>query len=320
MFLHKRTFALSAEGMCVAAGHGLAALGGLVGVRLLTGVMSPTSYGELALAMTMTVLVQQTLLCPVTAALRRFYATSAEKQRIRTFLRAAAELFAWGILLQLGAGILLVLVTLIWFNSHWLWLVLATCLFCFFSGVGDCIQSIHIAARDRVVVAAHVAASQWLRFLIATLCVLWVGTTSTMAMTGFFLAASIILLSQTHFFCTRIRSLAGDSPPAITAQVRQLRRELVRYATAEAASLFLWPELRTKHLLVPKVTTATCGCLFSVVGALCWGLNGVAYAGAATATIYLLWVLWLIRNSMALHCPPISLSVGSATNSIDVPG
>lgn len=45
------------EFVWVAIGLGLATVGGAVGVRLLTGVLSPSTYGELALIITLASLV-----------------------------------------------------------------------------------------------------------------------------------------------------------------------------------------------------------------------------------------------------------------------
>ena len=69
---------LGRELIWISLGQGLATLGALVGVRLLTSVLNPTIYGQLALAMTLALLVNQMLLGPLSGAALRFYAPAHE--------------------------------------------------------------------------------------------------------------------------------------------------------------------------------------------------------------------------------------------------
>ncbi|HEV2070110.1 MAG TPA: hypothetical protein VGR26_09980, partial [Acidimicrobiales bacterium] len=64
---------LGREAAWVAAGQAAAALGAFVGVAVLTNVLDPTTYGELALGITLASLAQLVAWSPITAAVLRFF-------------------------------------------------------------------------------------------------------------------------------------------------------------------------------------------------------------------------------------------------------
>jgi O-antigen/teichoic acid export membrane protein len=66
--------------------------GALLGVRLLTELLDPAAYGELALAMTVATLVNQVLLGPIGGGITRFYAPAQEQSALGDYLRASSRL------------------------------------------------------------------------------------------------------------------------------------------------------------------------------------------------------------------------------------
>ena len=73
---------LSIEGSWIVIGQGAAVAGSLVGVRLMTGLLAPAAYGELALGMTAATLVNQAIL------------VAADEQKIPEVLKLAEEALA----------------------------------------------------------------------------------------------------------------------------------------------------------------------------------------------------------------------------------
>jgi O-antigen/teichoic acid export membrane protein len=63
--LSERFRRLSKEGLWIVTGQVATIAGSLVGVRILTGLMTSRQYGELALGMTIATLVNQVILGPL---------------------------------------------------------------------------------------------------------------------------------------------------------------------------------------------------------------------------------------------------------------
>ena len=181
-------------------GQVIAVAGSLVGVRMLTGLLAPEVYGELALGMTVATLVNQSVLGPLGNGIVRFYAPAVEQGDSRGYLNAVRRL----VLLATGAIAIVILFTLasllVSGHAQWIVLALAAFIFAILSGYNSILSGIQNAARQRRIVALHQGAESWVRFLIAAGLVLVLGATSTVAMIGFSIAIIFVLASQSIFF------------------------------------------------------------------------------------------------------------------------
>ena len=65
------------------------------------------------------------------------------------------------------------------------------------------------------------------------------------------------------------------------------------FATGQMLALKLMSELRSRKLLVPKITTAALGIVFNIIGASVAGINGVVLALVAFSAVYMLWMMVL---------------------------
>jgi O-antigen/teichoic acid export membrane protein len=191
---------LSKEGLWVVVGYALAVLGALAGIRLLTELLGPREYGELALGMTIAMLVNQAVLGPLCQGAIRFYAAAVERQdfsgywsavRRLTLLATAAliVLAPLGIAALLASGLV-----------HWIGLLCAGLVFAVLSAYTAILGGIQNAARRRAVAALHQGIEGWARFLVAAVLLLAFGGGSTTAMTGYAVAALLVLASQYWFF------------------------------------------------------------------------------------------------------------------------
>jgi O-antigen/teichoic acid export membrane protein len=223
------------ETVVVAAGQALAALGSLVGVRLLTQALDPQRYGELALGMATVTFLQNVLVQPLFEAALRFLAPASEAGELAAYL-AAIRLLARRVLLLL-AGIAVsataVLGTLGY--GRWLGMLAGITAFTAFLLASTTLNGIQSAARQRAVVAWHEGGGQWLRFLLAALAVVILGQSSTWAMLGYASAAGLVLASQVSF----LRSHASLGPAwragAASAALGQWTARLREYAWPFAA-------------------------------------------------------------------------------------
>ncbi len=201
IFLRSERFRrLSKEGFWIVLGQTAVVVGSLVGVRLLTGLLDPAAYGELALGMTVATLVNQVVLGPIGNGVTRFYAPSQEQGDIGGYLNAVHKL----VLSATGVIILMILLAvaglLIIGRTEWIAIATAAFIFAIFNGYNSILNGIQNAARQRSIVALHQGMESWLRFLVAAGLMLWLGTTSTVAMVGYAIAVILVLGSQYVFF------------------------------------------------------------------------------------------------------------------------
>src|ERR1035437_8374295 len=191
---------LSKEGAWIVLGQATAVLGSLASVRLLTELLDPAAYGELALGMTVASLVNQTVLGPLSNGITRFYAPAQERGDLRSYLSAvrglvlAATAVIAVMTLLSGAGLLIA------GRMESIAIASAALIFAGLSGYNSIRSGIQNAARQRSIVALHLGIESWARFLLAAALLLWLGATSTVAMVGYALGVTLVLGSQYMFF------------------------------------------------------------------------------------------------------------------------
>jgi O-antigen/teichoic acid export membrane protein len=234
---------LGREFFWIVTGQAVIVIGSLVGVRLLTGVLSPEVYGELALGMTLVALVNQIVIAPLCCApAGRFFASAREKDELTSFLTVLRKFFAQatGIVLLIAiVGCLLLLLT---GQFKWLWLGIAAFGFALLSGYNSILDTLQNAARQRLIAAWHQALASWGRFLMAVGMVLWLGATSAVALLGYGLATLLVLGSQWWFF-RRMLQPAGDAPATDDGLIQRWQKQMFTYAWPFAAwGVFTWAQ------------------------------------------------------------------------------
>lgn len=228
-FIKSRRFRnISREGLLVLSGQALAILGTLLGIRLLTGLLSPVAYGELALGITLMHLVDQAVLGPLSVGASRFYAPSFEKGELNQYLQAVRRL----VLSTTGFVLLLMLLLIVGLSitgqTKWIGMATAALIYAILRGLYLILSGIQNAARQRAIVAIHQGFEPWIRFLVAVGFLLWIGNTSTMAMIGYSFAAVLVLGSQYYFFKKNIFQGTGNAKNGSDLQQAQIWK-------------FMWP-------------------------------------------------------------------------------
>lgn len=71
------------------------------------------------------------------------------------------------------------------------------------------------------------------------------------------------------------------------------------FATGQMFALKLMSEVRSKHLLPVKISTALLGCALNIFGAWIAGLTGIVIALVCFSSSYVIWTAWLARSSIA---------------------
>jgi O-antigen/teichoic acid export membrane protein len=217
--------------MWVVVGQAAAVVGGLAGVRLLTELLEPAAYGELALGLTVATLIHQTVLGPLGGGLTRYYAPAVERGELGGYLRATRDLVlsATGIVaLLIPLAIVLLVLT---GRQALIPIAAAALVFALLSGHNSILSGIQNAARQRSIVALHQGVEPWARFGISAALLWWLGSRSAVAMLGYAVAALLVLGSQFLFF-RRTVSL----PPAGASEGKSWRERIWRYSWPMAAT------------------------------------------------------------------------------------
>lgn len=230
----------------VIGGQALAVSGSLVGLRWLTHLLTPDSYGRLALALTAATLAQQLLLSPLSGATLRFYAAAKDVGEVGPYLAAARRLFVAGVA---GVAVIYLAAAIFVGVERIGWLVLGSMALCFacVGGASSVISSVHQAARQRAVVAVFDGLSQWARFLAAVGCILVLGASAENALYGFVIGAVIVFLLQWQRFKRTIGrepSVGETSRPRIAFW----QTSLVRYGWPFALwGSFTWVQVASER-------------------------------------------------------------------------
>lgn len=197
---------LTKEFTLIAFGQVVSVLGALVGIRILTGLLVPAEYGQLALGMTVATFTHYVVLGPLSNGATRFYAPASELGCSHIYLTVVRGAVLSASFAIFSGFIFLELVLVSIGKTSLVWLVAAAMVFALLSGYNGVLNGIQNAARQRAIVALHQGLASWGRFLVAAGFMLWLGATSTVAMLGYALAMLIVLASQYYFFRDIIKS------------------------------------------------------------------------------------------------------------------
>jgi len=228
-----RIYRLGWEGFWVVFGQAIAVVGALVGVRVLTELLPPEVYGELALAMTGATLLNQVVFGPISNGASRFYAVAQEAGDIPTYFLAVKRLVLVATGWVMAGAISVAAFLFLTGYVCWLGLLLAALGFALLSGYNGILDAVQNAARQRLVVAWHQGLAAWGRFLVAAGMIALLGASSTVAMIGFAMALLLVLCSQGWFLAhstQKARCQTGSWQSTVTSALSHPR--LSRYSRA----------------------------------------------------------------------------------------
>ena len=94
-------YSTSVSGASISIGYFFTALGGLLGVRVLTSYLTPSQYGELSLAITMGGVVYSVFFGPLINGITRFFPIAREKKELTFYLFNVLNTIIKGILQEM---------------------------------------------------------------------------------------------------------------------------------------------------------------------------------------------------------------------------
>jgi O-antigen/teichoic acid export membrane protein len=183
----------------VLLGQLAAFVGGFIAIKLLTSMLGPAAYGELALGITIAGLVQMFVYGPIDQTVLRFVSVHRERGSLGLFIAALKRIHTIAASLVIPAVLLTSVAVYLWASAEWSWLVLSSCLFGIVSGFYGTFLSLQNAFRQRRIVTLHQGIDVWLRLILAIIAVTMFGRTGSVALIGYFLAASIMAVSVVYF-------------------------------------------------------------------------------------------------------------------------
>jgi O-antigen/teichoic acid export membrane protein len=246
---------LAIEGLQVALGQGVAVLGAIVAARLLTDVLNPVQYGEVALAATAGSLVTQVSLGPLHQSALRFFGPALEAGELRACLTATWRL-AWraGEVVVLGSVILGVALLLLGYGIS-AGLAMGALILALVSGYERLLDALQAAGRQRAITAWHQGLAQWLRLAGALALVTWLGASSALVILGYVFATFLVLVSQFAFFRRRWWPVVSMSPVR-PEHVEKWRLHLRTYARPFVMwGGFLWLQQSSDRWALQTFTT-----------------------------------------------------------------
>lgn len=213
----------------MALGQSLAFLGGLVGIKVLTNVMAPENYGELALGLTLAGVINLFIFGPLGQVVMRFYSVCRERDNAAGYTRVLTRMHGQAVLLLAALALPLALVVGMGFGWGWAGLFTLALLFGIFSGIQGTLLSLLGALRDRKLAAYTQGLDTWLRLGFAVALVVWVESLGHWAILGYVLGSLAIVLIQMQV--VRRHGFQTENLRHHEKQDAGLRNEFLTYAS-----------------------------------------------------------------------------------------
>lgn len=249
------------EGFWIVVGQILVVAGTLLGVRMLTALLTPAEYGELALKMTIFTLVGQIVISPISNGSTRFYAPAAERNDLYQYFQAVKYIVFYGTKAIGFLAVVSVIGLFLLKRSDLIFGIVATFIFALINGYNSILSGVQNAARQRAIVALHQGAEAWARYGIGAGMLFWMAKTSSNAMLGFVIGGTIVLLSQYLFF-KKVIPLIPDSNPTVS----YWKNEIFKFSFPFASwGFFSWAQLASDRWALGMFSSTKDVGLYAVV-------------------------------------------------------
>lgn len=197
---YSKLIRISSEGVWIVIGQIVSVLGSLALVKVLTLLLEPSQYGQLALGLTIAGLTNQIILGGISGAIARFYPVSMEEHDFHSYYKEALRLYIYAIFLIITLGIITVagLINM----GHAEWGVLAGVMLCYaiISGINSTLSGIQNAARQRSVVALTSGVDSWLKVIFSYVLLIVLESSSTNVAMAYLISITITSVIQYKLF------------------------------------------------------------------------------------------------------------------------
>ena len=180
-------------------GQAVAFAGAFAGIKALTRTLGPQGYGELALGLSISGLLNTFIYGPISNTVTRYYSVYREQQKLSQYFRICRKTHVLAGMILLMAGTLAGISVALLRSHTWGVLTFFAILFGIAQGINSSFLALQSAIRQRKIVALHQAADAWLRPLLAVALMLVLGTFSPWALAGYLLGTTLVIFSQAWF-------------------------------------------------------------------------------------------------------------------------
>lgn len=212
----------------VGVGQIAAAIGTLVGIRLLTEFLHPSTFGTLTLLMGVSALALGLSTTPLMQSILRFYPACANNGTTGYLRRTSLRVLLGTCT---AVGLVLFLTYHIWCGqyggSRWTGAILVVMLMT--DGLRGLQISLLNAGRRNFRIVLWIVLEAWLRPLAGVILVLWVGESAEAVLVGY-LCVSLGLLLLFRRAIGKASDLAECADSAVPAQQTDLARQMLAYA------------------------------------------------------------------------------------------
>lgn len=199
MDLFDRMLQARQEMTWVLTGQLLALAGGFVSIKVLTNLMGPEGYGQLALGLTIAGVLNMYVYGPVANVVARFFAAYREKRELEVYFSVLKKFHK-----TLGVAITILAVVAgaiadIRLGREWAFIIMLSLLFGVVGGVNASSLFLLNAIRERKVVALHQGADAWLRIGLSVTFLCLFRNTAYFALLGYLMGTFLVTVSQNVF-------------------------------------------------------------------------------------------------------------------------
>ena len=229
---------LRSEAFWVLFGQIGAAAGGLFGLKVLTRLMEPAEFGQLAIASTIVLLIGNNVFGPVSQGLMRFWSISQERGQIQTYVYTARRCMRL-LFFTTGLGGIGALGFVFFHHSgDWGLLLALAVIVGGFTGWFGVRTAIIIAARKRKAVALMNCGGAFLKPLLMSILLFFFARKSTVAMAGFLFSMVLMVIVSEGYFKRFLYGQFFHGPVTSPAQKRtsDIGREILKFAWP----FFIW--------------------------------------------------------------------------------
>lgn len=240
---------LQKEVAWILIGQAGTAVAGLFGVKLLTNVLGPGEFGKLSLATTIVTLISTNFLFgPLGAGLMRFWAISKSQGNLNGFYAVSNQLERNTIVISIVAGTALAMTVAFIRGMEWAALLALSTAVGIFGGWLGLRISVFTAARKRPLVASVNIGNALFRPIIAVCLVLLISVSAFWAMTGYLVAALLLVLLAERFYA----SIVSDAPKPVSISNNSVTTDIKKNIISFSWPFAIWGSFGWVHLSCDK--------------------------------------------------------------------
>ena len=232
---------ISVESSWIILGQLTTIVGTLLLVRVLTSHLTPSSYGEVALGLTIVGLLNQVFTGGISNGIARFWSVADEHKEYRSYLVSSSKLFFLCMLMMLITSFFVLYTIYALEKLLWVSVIVAAIILSIASGFYGLFNGIQNAARNRHIVALHSTLNSWLKIALSLAFFSLFSASSSTVLWAYVASTVVVIVPQFIYFLRLMRSRWSINPT--NSITKDWTREIINYSWPLAAwGIFTWAQ------------------------------------------------------------------------------